>query len=168
MSIATECEEVTGLKPRAKEGRQKFLGRLVKAIEDLEEADWAKLSDDAQGWYKKALKADETGEDIPDFPDVKKDETEEENQVPDTTAKKKPPAKKAANGNGEKKTRGVGYKGHREGSRKEQIHKVFDEKGYEAAVKAGEKVELAELTVKSWIYSWGGKAPKKAKEGARA
>lgn len=177
MTIESECQEVTGVKPRAKESRQKFLGRLVKAIEELDEAEWAKLSDETQAWYKKALKADEQGEDILDFPDATNadvegtdDEAEEKKEV---AAAKKPAAKKKANGDGKTTkakgaaAKGTGYKGHREGSRKESIHKIFDEKGFEAAIKAAEKADLSALTAKSWIYSWGGKAPKKAKESAR-
>lgn len=163
MSIESQVQEVTGVNPRSKESRQKYLGRVVKAIEGLEETDWAKLSDDAQHWYKGALKADENGEEIPDFSDA--NQAEEEPAVAAEEGKKKAPAKKkaAANGNGVKKARGTGYKGHREGSRKEEIHKVFDDKGVDAALKAAEKKGLSTSTARNWVYRWGGKIERKAK-----
>lgn len=51
----------------------------------------------------------------------------------------------------------VGYKGHKPGSRKEQVHKLFDEKGPEAAEKFGIKEGLAAGTMKSWFGAWGRK-----------
>ena len=169
MSIESEYQEVTGVKPRTKENRQKYLGRIVKAVEELDETDWEKLSEKAQTWFKPALKADESGEDIPDFPDAEpsSDAEEEENEEMPTAAADPKPKKsakattakksaKATNGEAKKQTRGNGYKGHREGSRKEKIHKIFDEKGADAAIKAAEKEGLASITARSWIYSWGG------------
>lgn len=166
MSIETELQEITGVKPRNKEARQKYLGRVVKAVEELDEANWAKLSEAAQAWYKGALKADESGEDIPDFPDTAKAEAAEDKKVATADEKKKPAGKKKAaanNGNGAKKARGSGYKGHREGSRKEEIHKVFDDKGVDAALKAAEKKGLSTSTARNWIYRWGGKMERKPK-----
>jgi len=48
----------------------------------------------------------------------------------------------------------VGYKGHRKGSRKEQVHKVYDEKGAEAAKKLASKLEIADSTTNSWVSEW--------------
>jgi hypothetical protein len=40
-----------------------------------------------------------------------------------------------------------GYKGHKPGSRIGQLHKMFDEKGEDAARKLGEKLGLASATL---------------------
>lgn len=47
-----------------------------------------------------------------------------------------------------------GYKGHRPGSRKEKLHKIFDEGGPEKAVKAAEKEGIAASTIRTWMSSW--------------
>jgi hypothetical protein len=62
---------------------------------------------------------------------------------------------------------GDGYKGHRSGSRKEKIHRIFDEKGADAAFKAGEKEELSQATIRTWIGSWGGVKKGGAKKSRR-
>ena len=121
MSIAAELEEVAGVKLKGKEPRQKYLTRAVKAVEALDDADWDKLSDDTQKWYKVALKQDGEGEDITDFAEDEPSETEpveaaeadedaaaeesaEENEAPVSTTKtKKAPAKKVAKAKTEKK-----------------------------------------------------------------
>jgi len=65
------------------------------------------------------------------------------------TSKKKTAAKKAS---------GAGYKGHREGSRKEQAHKIYDQKGMTKTkyVTAVTKLGIKETTAKSWAGTWGG------------
>lgn len=45
----------------------------------------------------------------------------------------------------------TGYKGHKEGSRKEQIHKIYDEKGAEEAISKGVDLGVQAVTVKLWI-----------------
>lgn len=83
----------------------------------------------------------------------------------DKPAAKKAPAKKAAAASGE------GYKGHRAGSRKETVHKVFDDKGRDAAIKKAADLGIQENTAKGWLYSWGSKAAdtaKPAKKPAKA
>ncbi|QPC43887.1 hypothetical protein HW532_15035 [Kaustia mangrovi] len=47
-----------------------------------------------------------------------------------------------------------GYKGHNAGSRKEQVHKAYDQKGHEAAMKLGQKLGLKDGTLKSWMGTW--------------
>lgn len=52
-----------------------------------------------------------------------------------------------------------GYKGHRKGSRKGEVHKVYDTKGPDAAKKAGAKLKLEPSTISTWISTWP--APRK-------
>lgn len=65
-----------------------------------------------------------------------------------------------------------GYKGHRPGVAKGDVHKMFDTKGKDAAIALAEKLKLAKGTARSWISSWGGKgkkavAKKTAKKAAK-
>lgn len=74
--------------------------------------------------------------------------------VPKTAAtSNKPTAAKggkvAAKGNG--KT----YKNHRAGSRKELVHKYYDDKGRDPALKFGVTKGLKESTLKQWLNTWG-------------
>ncbi len=66
--------------------------------------------------------------------------------------------------------KGDGYKEHRAGSRKGEIHEVYDEKGREAAMKRGEKLGLTEGTLKNWIQTWkredGETTPRKKKSSS--
>lgn len=48
-----------------------------------------------------------------------------------------------------------GYKGHKPGSRKEQVHKVYDEAGLEKAVALASELGLSPTTARSWIATWG-------------
>lgn len=56
------------------------------------------------------------------------------------------------------------YKDHRPGSTKGKVHKVFDEKGKEAAVKAAEKAGIQTSTVRTWCSTWGADKPAKKKK----
>jgi hypothetical protein len=55
-----------------------------------------------------------------------------------------------------------GYKDHRPGSNKGEVHRVFDDKGPEAAIKKAVALEIQESTARTWISSWRTDAPKKA------
>lgn len=77
MNIETELQKVTGVKPKKKEDKQKYLVRLVKAVGDLDETEWDSLSEEAQLWYEPALRAEEKGSEIKDFP-AEEEEAEEE------------------------------------------------------------------------------------------
>ena len=46
------------------------------------------------------------------------------------------------------------YKGHRAGSRKGYVHRVFDESGEEAASKVGEQLGLKKGTISSWFIAF--------------
>lgn len=86
MSIEEELSKLSGVKQKGKEDRQKYLSRLVKGVEkavdeDVTEdadANWEKLSEEAQGWYNKALKADQQGKEIADFAQDEEEDEEEE------------------------------------------------------------------------------------------
>lgn len=47
-----------------------------------------------------------------------------------------------------------GYKNHRAGSPKGRVHQRYDEKGRDAAIALGLKLELKESTLKNWIGNW--------------
>lgn len=51
--------------------------------------------------------------------------------------------------------KGAGYKGHREGSRKEQVHKAYDDKGKDAALKKADALDIQTATARAWVSSWG-------------
>jgi hypothetical protein len=62
-----------------------------------------------------------------------------------------------------------GYKGHRPGSNKGKVHKVFDEKGKDAAVKKALSLDIKDTTARTWCSAWGaGKGKKKAAPKANA
>jgi len=48
-----------------------------------------------------------------------------------------------------------GYRGHKPGSRKGTAHKIFDDKGPDAALEWGIANGLAAGTLRSWCTSWG-------------
>lgn len=62
-----------------------------------------------------------------------------------------------------------GYKGHRVGSAKERVHKVFDEKGKDAAIKKAVSLDLQETTARTWCSTWtkGSKTKKAVKPPAK-
>lgn len=89
-TVEQELLEQTKLKTRQKEGRQAYLKRVYEGCEllygdDNKDADtnWEKISEAAQGWYKKALKAvDSAGQlkdaDLPDFSGAPKEDKKPE------------------------------------------------------------------------------------------
>lgn len=48
----------------------------------------------------------------------------------------------------------AGYKGHRPGSRKEAVHRVYDEKGTEAAMADAVARGIKPVTAKNWFWYW--------------
>lgn len=64
-----------------------------------------------------------------------------------------------------KTPRAPGYKGHLAGSRKEQVHKYYDEKGVDAAIALAASLGLKDGTAFSWVKAWakadGGPMPGK-------
>jgi hypothetical protein len=64
------------------------------------------------------------------------------------------------------------YKGHKAGSRKGEVHRVFDQKGADEAMKYGVDKGLKPGTIKSWMGYWSGgrikvKVPKVETNGAK-
>lgn len=53
------------------------------------------------------------------------------------------------------------YKGHREGSKKGAVHRVFDQKGRDAALQYGRMRKLKASTLNQWFNTWT-RASKKA------
>ena len=68
-SVESELIAATRIKILKKDTRQKFLGRLVKKIWELDGDDWEALSSEAQDWTNEAVKVinREEGGDIADF-----------------------------------------------------------------------------------------------------
>lgn len=59
------------------------------------------------------------------------------------------------------------YKGHRAGSNKGIVHKVFDEKGKDAALKKAGALGLLPNTARTWCSEWGGGAEAKGKKATK-
>lgn len=71
MTIIEQCVDATGIKDKKGEKRQDYLDRLVKAVQDLGDDDWDKLSESAQAWINKAAKAVNADKDIDEPADYK-------------------------------------------------------------------------------------------------
>lgn len=76
-------------------------------------------------------------------------------------APKKPAKKKAGKGK-PGAPKGAGYKGHREGSRKEKAHKLFDQQTRDTALKNIVALGIKRTTALAWFSQWGGSSRKKA------
>lgn len=184
--IEAELTAATGVKPKKGEARATFLKRLLDATGEgkLDDKAFDELSDETQKWVNAAGAAEDDKKSIPDYADVEtatptKGKPEaapaEEEKTDVATAKKKAaaggkkPAKKTEAKTEVKTAKGKaaseeGYKGHRADSRKGAIHKLFDEKGADAARAKGIKDKLAEGTLNSWISAWGGGKPRGKKK----
>ena len=108
--------KATGAKPqKGGEDRQKFLLRLMLAVQKLPDEDWESLAqiDGAQDWFNAATDADNAEKPVSDFPDVKaaaeadaeededqgeqeNEDDQEEDEMAKTAKKAKPPAKGAS------------------------------------------------------------------------
>jgi hypothetical protein len=110
MSAIKPLVKATGCKPKADEDRQDYLVRLVTAVSEMQEDDWAKLPDDSQDWVNDAITAikakkevsdpDEAAEAEPEAKPAKKPkpaavEEEAEEAAAETAEEEKPAAKKA-------------------------------------------------------------------------
>jgi hypothetical protein len=60
------------------------------------------------------------------------------------------------------------YKQHREGSRKGEVHRVYDTKGRDPARALGERLKLKPTTLTIWFASWNGKPAAKGKPKPKA
>jgi len=168
-SIEEELLDATGEKAQGrKEERGAFLTRVVNAVDGMEDDDYGKLSEEAQGWFESAVKAVNKDKVPADFPDAEGpgeeegDGEEEQEAAPKKGAKPSAKATLAA-----KKTaksakgapKGDGYKGHRAGSNAERAHKLIDDmvkqkKDREVIIKAVSKIGIKENTAKHWYGLW--------------
>ena len=73
-----ELQEITGVKKRSKEGKQKYLLRLLNAISDLPDDRWDDVSPEAQKWCNLGMKSLKKEEEIPDFSDEQVSSTGED------------------------------------------------------------------------------------------
>lgn len=84
MSIESELRDVTGVKPKRGETPQKYLARMVVAVEKLEDTEWDKLPEEGQQWFKIALKQHSQGDDITGFDNATEDVEDEEEETDDS------------------------------------------------------------------------------------
>lgn len=75
MSVRTEVERATGVEQGRRESVTEYLKRVVKALDDLPEKSYNKLSKDAQDWAEEATQAfNADPNDVPDFPEEDQDD----------------------------------------------------------------------------------------------
>jgi hypothetical protein len=94
--IEQELLEVSALKVKKNEDRQKYLERLMRAVSKLPDPDWEGLSKAAQDWNNGAAEAHKGGSELEDFPDyeevddeIDEEQAEEETKPIEKAAKKK-------------------------------------------------------------------------------
>lgn len=75
--METEFRQMVGVAQKAKETRHDYLERVYDKVVALSDDDWEKLTPKAQKWFNDAGKV-EKGQDLPDFPDVESDSTDED------------------------------------------------------------------------------------------
>ena len=92
MSVIKPLVKATGCKPKADEDRQDYLTRLVTAVSEMQEDDWAKLPDDAQDWVNDAITAIKDKKEVVDPAEAV--EAEAAAEAPKPAKKPKPAAVK--------------------------------------------------------------------------
>ena len=92
--IKKELMEATSLKQKKAEDETDFLNRLIPAINEMEDADFDKLSSAAQTWANKAIKAFQADKPPPAWPDADEGSKSPE-EKPAKAKAEKAPAKKA-------------------------------------------------------------------------
>lgn len=68
--IKKDIAEICDLNQKRDELDKDFAARLVRAVTDLSDADWKKLSPESQAWFNDAADAVNDKKPIPDFPDA--------------------------------------------------------------------------------------------------
>ena len=76
--IEQELLEVTALKPKKNEDRQKYLTRLMLAVTKLPDPEWEGLSKDAQEWTNGGAEAHKAGDEVKEFEDFVEEAEDEE------------------------------------------------------------------------------------------
>jgi hypothetical protein len=98
-AVEQELLEATGVKRKTAEKPQKYLGRLIDAVQELPDEDWEKLSSDTQNWVNAGAKAIKAEEDIDDFPaDEPAEEEEAAAEEENTRSSREKPASKTRGG----------------------------------------------------------------------
>ena len=101
-NVEKEILEVTGArKKKSSESEQDYLERIVDAVFDVDEDDWAEMSEETQTWYNEAAKAVNKQQEIKPFPGDDEEEEEEEDEKPRRgrgRGRQKPAARKPARG----------------------------------------------------------------------
>jgi len=77
-AIYLELSEATGLSIKRGQDHQAFFVDLIKAVANLKDPEWDKLSAEAQEWYNAAAEAKNKKKEIEAFPDLQADEEKEE------------------------------------------------------------------------------------------
>lgn len=90
MTVEKELQELTGVKQNRREDDQAYLERIVKALDDVSDSKYNKLSKDAQAWAEEATEAFNAKDDIPAFPEAEDGEDEEEAPRSRRTARGRP------------------------------------------------------------------------------
>lgn len=67
--VETEITKALGLELEEGENARKFRKRLIRAANRMEDAEWGKLSEEAQTWINAGVEAVRTGQPVPDFGD---------------------------------------------------------------------------------------------------
>lgn len=76
--IETELMDATALKRKVAEKPQLWMTRLIKAVQDLPEDEWDKISEPAQLWVNGGAKAIKGEKEVPAFPGEEPEEDEED------------------------------------------------------------------------------------------
>lgn len=102
MSTESEILALTKIKPNAKEGRQKFLGRCLDKLTELfgdgepgADENWEKASGDVQKWYTAAGVAFDSEKPLPDFDGKTEKVKAEATEAKTTNNKAKEPSAEA-------------------------------------------------------------------------
>lgn len=77
MSVEKELQELTGVTQNRREADQAYLERVVKALNDVSDSKYNKLSKAAQTWAEEATEAYNTKDDISAFPEAEEDDEAE-------------------------------------------------------------------------------------------
>lgn len=78
MDVEGELQSLTGVKPNRRESDQGYMERIVKALDDVPDKKYNKLSKAAQDWAEEATQAYNSKEDYPAFPEAEEDEPADE------------------------------------------------------------------------------------------
>lgn len=100
--VLAEVLEITGAKPQGAEHAQVFLERLHKAVDDLPEGKWNKLSTPAQEWYNNSSASVDKKKGYLTLPGVSKKGTEKSGKGEKPEKEAKADKKAKANGKAEK------------------------------------------------------------------